>query len=72
MSRAILVFRLPQEEGEFESAQKGGRYLSMLADMDNYLRARLKYEELPEPVHAALQDARDKLHECLRDYEVEI
>lgn len=59
----ILKFKLPEDRGEFEAAQKGGAYKGALQELDNYLRGRLKYEELTEEVSTALQAVRDKLHE---------
>jgi hypothetical protein len=56
-----LIFKLPEEQEEFETAQLGGALKSALQEFDNYLRGRLKYEELSDEVEAALQAARDKL-----------
>ena len=58
---AKLEFNLPEDEEEYRNAINGADYKLALEDMDNYLRGRLKYEELPEDVHKALQEARDKL-----------
>lgn len=63
--KAILEFNLPEEREEFEHAQRGIEYLIVLQEFDNYLRGRLKYEELPDDVHKALQEARDRLYEEL-------
>ena len=65
--KASLHFTLPEESEEFDNAQKGGRYRSVVEEMDNYLRARLKYEELSKDIHDALQAARDKLWELRSD-----
>ncbi len=59
--KAILEFNLPEDKDEFELAQKAVNYSIVIHEMDNYLRARLKYEDLPEEIHNALQEARDKL-----------
>ena len=72
MPKAILQFNLPEERHEFEVASNGQNYLSALHDLDNYLRSKLKYEELPDQVREALQSTRDELHVILLDNGVEI
>lgn len=67
MSKGILEFDLYEDREAFEVAQNGSAYLGILQEFDNYLRGRLKYEDLPEAVDKALQDARDKLHEISED-----
>lgn len=41
-------------------------------DYDQYLRGRLKYEELSELEYKSLDEARTKLRECLYDYGVSL
>lgn len=60
--KGTLTFNLPEEQVEFLTAQKGIVYQGALQDMDNYLRGRLKHEELSDDVSKALQDARDYLN----------
>jgi hypothetical protein len=67
MPKAQLSFDLPEDQQEFDNAVKGGHYLGVIEEFDNYLRGRLKYEELTEEVHEALQKARDKLWEIRND-----
>ncbi len=67
MPKAILEFSLPEENEEFDSAKNGGLYKSVLWELDQYLRGRLKYETLPDPIHDALQLTRDKLWELVKD-----
>lgn len=65
--KAILEFNLPEESVEHLLALRGDAYKYALDDMDNYLRTRLKYEELPDAVVEALQAARNKLNELIQD-----
>jgi hypothetical protein len=58
-----LIFKLPEEDAEFQMAVKASAAFCALSEYDNYLRGRLKYEDLSEPVDTALQAARDKLYE---------
>jgi hypothetical protein len=59
---ATLTFTLPEEQEEFYLAAKGADWRIVLEDMDNYLRGRLKHEDLPEDVAAALDAARERLY----------
>lgn len=63
MSKIILEFDLYEDREAYEDALNGSKYRGILQEFDNYLRGRLKYEELPEQIQEALQAARDKLHE---------
>lgn len=70
MPKVIMEFNLPEEQDEFDLARQGSGLNSTLWEFDNYLRSRLKYEELSDEVHAALQAARNKLHEIKNEYGV--
>ena len=63
MAKVILEFDLYEDREAYEQAVNGSKYLAVLQEFDNYLRGRLKYEELPESVAEALGAARSKLHE---------
>jgi hypothetical protein len=45
--KAILEFNLPQDQEEFDMAIKGREMAYALNDIRNYLRSRVKYEEMP-------------------------
>jgi hypothetical protein len=59
---ATLTFQLPDEQEEFYYAAKGADWRIVVEDMDAHLRSKLKYEDLPEDVDAALDAARQHLH----------
>lgn len=63
----ILKFNLPEEQEEAERARKAADAFIVLFDYDQYLRGRLKYEELSEEVDEALRAARGKLRELLTE-----
>ncbi len=67
MPKAILEFNLPEERSDFCVASRAGKWFSAIYDFDQWLRAKLKYEELPDEVDALYQGCRDKLHECMSD-----
>lgn len=59
--RAILTFRLPQEQEEFDDASHGGEWHCVMRELDEFLRQDLKYcagRKMSE-------DIRTKLHEIL-------
>lgn len=62
MPVGILKFNLPEDDQEFKDAQNGSSLRGQLQEFDNYLRGRIKYEELDEKVDEALQEARNQLH----------
>jgi hypothetical protein len=64
---ATLTFQLPEEQEEFYLAAKGAEWQMVLEDIDAHLRSRLKHEDLPEDVDAALDAARQRLHEFLAE-----
>ena len=70
--KATLKFSLPEEKTEHELASKAGELAATLFDLDDYLRGRLKHEQLSNAATLALQAARDKLHEIAVDRGVSI
>lgn len=65
----------PQDESEVsqvKTMQKGQSLKSILWDMDQYLRGRLKYEELTDEVDTALEAARTKLRDLCNEADVNI
>ena len=74
--KATLEFNL--DEFEDESAHMRcvkAKDLSLaLWDMDQHLRAKTKYapDSMPEEVYDALQETRDKLHEIMSEYNIDL
>jgi len=52
--------------------QYGWLFRCVLHDIDQHLRGRLKYEELSEEVHTALQKVRDLLWDEVREHNLEM
>ena len=63
MPRAVLMFRLPQEQTEFNMALTGTEWQGVLWLVDQHLRNRIKHEELSDSVSNALQLVRDMIRE---------
>jgi len=43
--KAILEFNLPDDQSDFKKAVDGYKWALIAWDMDQYLRARMKYED---------------------------
>lgn len=70
--KGILEFNLPEEAEEHHRAIHATDWALAALDMDNYLRGRLKYEELSDDVDDALDKAREKLWESLENYNLSL
>jgi hypothetical protein len=55
MPHALIRFRLPEEQSEFDTALQGGRARSALWDIDQACRSLLKHGE-PTKAEAALAE----------------
>lgn len=64
--KATLEFNLPEEQDEFRVASDAGSTMSAVEDVLNYIRNRLKYEDLPADVAEALEEVRNRLLEAVR------
>jgi hypothetical protein len=69
---AILKFNLPEEEPEFKEALNGGMFKYVLWRLDQYLRGKLKYEELTECEDKCYSDIRQELHKMLQANNLDI
>lgn len=70
--QAILKYTLPEEREEFEMSQKGILYHIALSDIADYLRSKLKYEELSETESKIYEEIRTKFYEILNDNEISV
>lgn len=62
--KAILEFSLPEEQADFDVAQKGYLYACVLEELDESLRRKTKYEEKEsitiEEVRAEIRNLKDR------------
>jgi len=65
--KATIEFNLPEEEEQFNAANKGMDWALLAWDMDNILRDKLKYGKLLPNTRAELEEIRDTLNEMLVD-----
>lgn len=70
--KATLTFDLPEEAEEHLRSVQSLDWALTVMDMDNYLRGRIKYEELSDEVDEALEDVRKKLWEIQEEHGVSI
>lgn len=69
---AALEFEFGEEQADFLLAVKALDLALSLWDVDQHLRSKLKYEELEDDVHDALQEVRDKLWEIMGERGVDL
>lgn len=61
---AKLIFKLPDDEGDFELARNGWRYKSVIEEMYNWLRQLTKYQDKDT---VTVEEVREKLAELEKD-----
>lgn len=74
MSKITLSFDLavPEEKYVFDLVMRAEEAHRVLYELDQHLRAKIKYGELDESVEDALQEVRDFLHSEAQDKQVVI
>jgi hypothetical protein len=64
--RAKLEFELPEDNQEFRLATKASAIYTTLWDLDQWLRAEIKYQGREQ-----LDEIRDKLRELMNDNHID-
>jgi hypothetical protein len=62
--RVILEFNMPEESEDYTVAMRGWKYRRVIEDFDNWLRSKIKYEDVET---MDLQVLRDKFNEIKID-----
>jgi hypothetical protein len=72
--KAILEFNLPDDQQEYELANKAFSLWHVLWELDQDLRAKTKYapDNLPEDKYDAYEEIREKLHELMNENNVSL
>jgi hypothetical protein len=70
--KATLEFKLPEENHEFANATQGAKMRSVLWELDQWLRAKLKFEELSDGQYDAYKLTRDQLRELLQEENIDL
>jgi hypothetical protein len=72
--KATLEFNLPDDQQEYDLANSGLAFWHVLWELDQELRANTKYapDDMTDDDYDAYQKIRDKLHELMNDYNVNL
>jgi len=62
----------PEEREKLDFLLHGWKYRGVIQEFDNYLRGRLKYEDLPEDADEALDKAREQLYSIAEEHDVKV
>ena len=63
--KATIEFELPEDQEQYNFANKGFDYFCVLFEFDEFLRQKIKYSELEEKEYAILEDTREQLRQML-------
>lgn len=73
MSKIILEFNGDEEAEDARTALDGYKWKLAMWDLDQHLRAEVKYnEKLPEDVADAYDSVREKVREILESYNLNL
>jgi hypothetical protein len=70
--KATLIFDLPEENHEFTNAVNGAKMKSVLWEMREYLRHRLKYDDYNHDEFEVLDACKNKLTDLLFDENIDL
>jgi len=70
--KAKLIFDLPEERHEWENALQGSKMRSTLWEYDQWLRSKIKYEDLNDEQYQVYQGCRDQLRTLLIENSLDI
>jgi len=70
--KAVLEFNLPEENHEFANATQGAKMRSVLWDFDQWLRSKIKYEDLNDEQYQVFQGCRDHLRTLLYEENLDL
>jgi hypothetical protein len=70
--KAKLIFDLPEESDEWYKAVNASGMHSVLYDYDQWLRSKIKYEDLNDDQHKVFQSCRDHLRTLLYEENIDL
>lgn len=65
--KAKLEYNLPEDRYDLSCALKGVALRSVMIDILDYLRGKLKYEEMSDEVYNTYEEVQSKVYELLSD-----
>lgn len=74
MAHTHMIFDMesPDDVASLRQVLSAPSYQAALSELDEWLRQKLKYSELEEPVAEALEQARTKLHDLLEYHSIDL
>jgi hypothetical protein len=71
--KATLEFNLPEEAQEFRTAINGWKFKSVLNEINDDLRSKIKWQDdMPDAVRQALQAVRDDMYQRLSEHNINL
>lgn len=70
--KAILKFKLPEDNHEFTNAVNGAKMKSILWDLKEYFRDELKYKDLNEVEYKTLEKASEYFWNLINSENIDI
>ena len=70
--KAKLIFDLPEEHHEWRNAIDGSKMRSVLWEFDQWLRSKVKYEDLTDEQFKVYQGCRDHLRTLLYEENLDL
>lgn len=70
--KAILKYNLPEENHEFLNATQGAKMRCVLWEFDQWLRSKVKYEDLNDDQYQVYQGCRDHLRTLLYEDNIDL
>jgi uncharacterized protein YeeX (DUF496 family) len=68
--KATIEFNLPEDQTEFDIATNANKYYSALNNFKEYLRNKLKHEEITPEQQSVVENIQSDFLEMLYDQEV--
>jgi hypothetical protein len=71
--KATLEFNLPEEAQEFRTAINGWKFKSVLNEINEDLRSKIKWQDdMSDEVRFALQAVRDDMYQRLSEHNINL
>ena len=70
--KAVLKFKLPEDNHEFTNAVNGAKMKSILWDLKEYFRDELKYKDLNEAEYKTLEKASEYFWNLINSENIDI
>jgi hypothetical protein len=67
MPKVTIEFNSIEEQHELELCINASKWYSVVWDYSEYLRTKIKYDELSDDAYKAIEEVREKLYELLND-----